>query len=77
MSISLTYQSGEEIRERDRVLLHGEPGRVESLVEDETRGVMIAESKVFGRLFLTEKDIADYEELVFVSRSLRDDGPSK
>jgi len=74
------YRSGGEIRKGDRVLLHGEPGHVELVLDGETnprdwptkeyrRGIMIAEPKAFGRLFLAESDLADYEDLVFVSRS--------
>ncbi len=80
MPIPLVYRSGDEIRKGDRVLLHGEPGEVEFVLDGETnpddwsaceygRGIMIVEPKAFGRLFLAERDIADYEDLVFVSRS--------
>lgn len=54
-----TYQSGEEIKPGDRVLLHGEPGEVEFVVDplsdpanwyvtEYGGGVMILEPKVFG-----------------------------
>jgi len=80
MSIPLRYRSGDEIRKGDRVLLHGEPGEIEFVLDGKTnpaawlaqehgRGIMIAEPKVFGYLFLTETDIGDYEDLEFVSRS--------
>jgi hypothetical protein len=76
----VTYQSGEEIRIGDRVLLHGEPGEVELLLDGEHNtedwpaevygsGIVIAEPKVFGRLFLPEDDLKDYEDLEFVSRA--------
>jgi hypothetical protein len=76
----LLYRSGVEIRKGDRILLHGEPGEVEFVLDGETnpedwpaekygRGVMIAEPKRFGRLFLAERDLADFEDLTFVSRS--------
>jgi hypothetical protein len=80
MSNPLVYQSGDEIRKGDRVLLHGEPGEVELVLRGDNnpedwpgpeygRGIMIVEPKVFGRLFIAEKDIADYVDLVFVSRA--------
>jgi len=77
MPVPLVYQSGDEIRNGDHVLLHGEPGEVEFVLDGDTnpegwpeheRGVMIVEPKFFGRLFLAETDIGDYEDLVFVSR---------
>jgi len=59
------------------VLLHGELGAVESIhdpadqndsyVKEHGGGVMVAEPKVFGRLFID--DPADYEDLEFISRS--------
>ena len=63
------------------MILHDEPGEVELVLDGETnpedwpvyeygRGIMIVEPKVFGRLFLPEQDISNYEDLVFVSRSL-------
>jgi hypothetical protein len=72
-----SYPSGEEIRVGDRVLLHGEPGVVEIVadpvlhpddwfVTEKGGGVMIAESKIFGRLFISKPE--GYEDLTFVSR---------
>jgi hypothetical protein len=72
------YQSGEQIELGDRVRLHGEPGEVE-MVADPVRdpndwfvkeyggGVMIAEPKVFGRLFI-HAPVSYYDGLEFVSR---------
>jgi hypothetical protein len=65
MAISLLYQSGDEVRKGDRVLLHGKPGEVEFVLDGDDnvegwpqqqfgRGIMIAE--------------ADCEDLIFVSR---------
>jgi hypothetical protein len=76
----LLYRNGEEIRKDDRVLLHGEAGEIDLVLDGENnseawpaekygRGVMISEPKTFGHLFLTEADIAAYEDLEFVSRS--------
>ena len=64
----------------DRVLLHGEAGEVEFVLDGDNnpenwpadvygRGVMIAEPKVFGLLYLPEKDLADFEDLELISRS--------
>jgi hypothetical protein len=72
------YQSGEEIRLGDRVLLHGEPGEVEVVadphadpndwyVETYGGGVLILEPKVFGRLFVGDP-VTDYDGLSFVAR---------
>jgi hypothetical protein len=72
------YQSGEEIRKGDRVLLHGEPGEIEFVADAATDpedwyvtehggGVMILEPKMFGRLFVS--DTQDYEDLELVGRS--------
>ncbi len=73
------YQSGERIKPGDKVLLHGEPGEVESVsdpaegthdwyVEKFGGGVMIAEPKVFGSLFI-DAPVSQYEDLEFVSRA--------
>jgi len=75
----LIYKSGEEIKTRDRVLLHGKPAEIEFVLDGENnpsdwpaekygRGIMIAEQEYFGSLFLTEEDIKGYEDLEFVSR---------
>jgi hypothetical protein len=71
------YQSGEEIKQGDKILLHGEPGEIEFVadkaddpndwyVTEYGGGVMIVEPKVFGRLFVS--DTQGYEDLEFVSR---------
>lgn len=75
----MKYQSGEEIREGDRVLFHGEPGEIEYVAEALTGdpaidwnlkyngpGVMILEPRFFGRVYL--RDSEDAEDLAFVSR---------
>jgi hypothetical protein len=72
------YQSGEQIKLRDRVRLHGEPGEIESIhdpvddphdwyVETYGGGVMVAESRVFGRLFINAP-VTQYDHLEFMSR---------
>jgi hypothetical protein len=76
-TMAFFYRSGEEVKEGDNVILHGQPGRVETvadpavspndwLVNEHGAGVMIAEPKNFGRLFVT--DPGTYEDLHFVSR---------
>lgn len=83
MTAPLHYQSGDEIRDGDQVLLHGERGEIELVLDGQNnpedwpvdkygRGIMIREPKCFGRLFLSETDVKDYEDLEFVARSRRD-----
>jgi hypothetical protein len=71
------YQSGEKIAKGDRVVYDGIPAEIEFVVDPSNSpedwyvkqfggGLMIAESKVFGRLFLSESEVDD--RLVFVSR---------
>jgi hypothetical protein len=80
----LKYQSGEEIRKGDRVLLHGEPGEIELVssetgdqetdwyVEEYGGGVMIreSESKAFGRIFVQADQLDETEDLQFVARGV-------
>ena len=72
------YQSGEQIKARDRVRFHGELGEVKFVadpVEDSSNwyvqeyggGVMIFEPKVFGRLFV-QAPVSQYHDLEFVAR---------
>jgi hypothetical protein len=71
--------TGEQIRKGDCVLLHGEAGKIDFVLDGEnnpeewpaekyTRGVMISEPKIFGYLLLTEANIVN-EDLEFISRS--------
>ena len=75
----LNYESGDEIREGDKVTLHGESGEIEFVVDGLTgdpahdwyvqqfgSGVMVLEPKGFGRLFISDTEGA--EDLVLVSR---------
>jgi hypothetical protein len=75
--VACFYQSGDEIRKGDRILLHGESGEIEFVADAATDpegwyvaehggGVMILEPKVFGRLFVS--DTQNYEDLELVSR---------
>ncbi len=63
--MALTYQSGEEIQLGDRVTYGGNAGTIELVVEGLTgdperdwlfetigAGIMVAEPKVFGRVYL-------------------------
>ena len=72
------YQSGEQVKRGDRVRLHGESGEIEFVADplDDPNdwfvgkyggGVMVAEPKVFGRLFINSP-VRQYGDLEFVSR---------
>jgi len=74
----LTYRSGDEIKEGDRVLFHGEPGEIEFVVDaltgDPARdwymlelgpGVMVREPKHFGSAYVSDTRNAD---LILVTR---------
>jgi hypothetical protein len=76
--LPLFYQSGEEIRQGDRVSYCGEPGEIEVVADKLTgqtevdwfvkevgRGVLVREPKVFGRVFV---DPQDSENLVLIAR---------
>ena len=77
--ILFSYQSGEEVKEGDKVLYHGEPGEVEFVITGPVSdpamnwyldkfpgGGFMVTAKNFGRVFLTKGDIN--EDLTFVSR---------
>ncbi len=72
------YQSGEEIKARDRVLIHGEAGQIEFVAEVASDpedwyvktfggGVMVIEPKCFGSLFIAAP-VSEDEDLEFLSR---------
>jgi hypothetical protein len=72
----LTYKSGEEIRQGDRVsygghaaVIEGSPGVPEKdwLFENHGAGIMVAEPKVFGRVYLHASH--EEEDLYFVGRA--------
>ena len=78
--MALTYQSGEDIQIGDRVTYGGNAGTIELVVEGLTgdpeqdwlleasgAGVMVAEPKVFGRVYL--HDPHEEEDLLFVARA--------
>lgn len=75
------YQTGEEIKKDDRVLFHGQPGRIELVaveivgependwhMNEHGGGIMILED-VLGRSFIPAEQIADLEDLEFVARA--------
>jgi hypothetical protein len=78
--MALTCQSGEEIRLGDRVTYGGNAGTIELVVEGLTgdpeqdwlfetnrTGIMVAEPKVFGRVYL--RGPHEEEDLLFVARA--------
>ena len=78
--MALTYQSGEDIQLADRVTYGGHAGTIELVVEGLTgdperdwlfettgAGIMVAEPKVFGRVYL--HDPHEDEDLLFVARA--------
>jgi hypothetical protein len=78
--MALRYQTGEEIHRGDRVTYGDNPGVIELVVEALTgepeedwlfetngAGIMVAERKVFGRVFL--HDPHEDEDLRFVGRA--------
>jgi hypothetical protein len=78
--MALTYRSGEDIQTGDRVTYGGNPGTMEIVVESLTgnpeidwlfethgAGIMVAEPKVFGRVYL--HDPREEEDLLFVARA--------
>jgi hypothetical protein len=78
--MALTYQSGEDIQLGDRVTYGGNAGTIEFVVEGLTgdperdwlfetngAGIMVAEPKVFGRVYL--HDPHEEEDLLFVARA--------
>ena len=77
----LKYQSGEEIKNGDRVLFHREEAEVEFVALDSSDphtgwfaqeyggGVMISDPKVSGHTFIPSGHLDHYEDLEFVSRA--------
>ena len=75
------YISGEEIKQGDRVLFHGEPGEIELVasepgdpgidwfIQEYGGGITVVEPKVFGRAFIAAAQIDTTEDLEFVARA--------
>ena len=74
---ALSYMSGDEIKEGDRIRYHGEPGHVDFVVTqpsgDQARdwyleqfpgGGLMIRAETFGSVFLTIADVDDQLELV-------------
>jgi hypothetical protein len=85
----LKYRSGDEIKKGDRVLFHGNEAKIELVARDPDDpeeswyvseyggGVMVSDPLVSGRTFIQAGSLAEYEDLVYVSRAAaRDTGPS-
>jgi hypothetical protein len=79
--VVLKYRSGEEIKQGDPVLFHGNPAEIELVACDPTQpeqawyvqefggGVMVLDPVVSGRTFVHADQIQEYEDLEFVCRS--------
>ncbi len=74
---SFTYQSGEEVNTGDRIIYHGQPGKVEFVitgksgdpaldwyVEKYPGGGFMITAAGFGNVFLTETDIDEVLRLL-------------
>jgi hypothetical protein len=79
---ALKYRSGEEIKNGDRVLFHGNAAKIELVacdpndpdpnvawhVKEFGGGVLILDPLVSGRTFIPSDSLDEYEDLEFVSR---------
>jgi hypothetical protein len=82
-TLTLKYQTGEEIKKGDNVLFHGNPARVELVACDASGpdpevawhikefggGVLVFDPAVSGRTFIPTDQLDEYEDLAFVSRA--------
>ncbi len=78
------YRSGEPIKKGDRVLFHGNSAEIELVstnpenpeeawhVKEFGGGVLIHDPMVSGHTFIPMSQIAEYEDLVFLSRDAGD-----
>jgi hypothetical protein len=76
----LKYRSGEDILKGNRLLFHGNPAEIELVAVDSNDpehawhvrefggGVLVVAPKVSGRTFIPRDQLAEYEDLEFVSR---------
>jgi len=76
------YRSGEEIKNGDHVLFHGNPAEVELVACDPNEpeaawymkelggGVLVSDPIVSGRTFIPKEQLHEYEDLEFVSRAM-------
>jgi hypothetical protein len=78
--VTLKYQSGEDIKKGDQVLLHGVMGEIDLVASDpndpetswyleEFGGGIGIKDPVSGRTFISADQIDEYEDLEFVSRA--------
>jgi hypothetical protein len=77
----LKYRSGEEIKNGDRVLFHGNPAEIELVALDPNDpqqswhvsefggGVLISDPMVSGRTFIPRDQLDECEDLEYVSRA--------
>jgi hypothetical protein len=77
----LKYRSGEEIKNGDRVLFHGNPAEIELVALDPNHpqqswhvsefggGVLISDPMVSGRTFISRDQLDECEDLEYVSRA--------
>jgi len=77
----LRYRSGEEIKNGDRVVFHGNPAEIELVSTDPSNpeqewhvtefggGVLVSDPTVSGRTFIPRDQLDEYEDLEFVSRA--------
>jgi hypothetical protein len=83
--MTLRYQSGEEIKQGDRVLFHRNPATIQFVVVERTGdpatdwyidefggGAMVCEPHDPNPTFLRAASIPEYEDLEFVSRAERE-----
>jgi hypothetical protein len=81
-SMPIVYQTGEQVLTGDRIVYGGSPGHVEFVVEGPTgdpgmdwhlthssNGGFMIETIAMGRVFLDADQVADDEDLDFVSRA--------
>ena len=79
---ALRYRSGEEVKNGDRVLFHGNAAEIEFVacdpndpdpnvvwhMKESDGGVMILDPLVSGRTFIPSESLDEYEDLELVSR---------
>ena len=77
----LTYRTGEEIKQGDKVLFHGNPAEIElvacdpndlesaSYVQEFGGGIMVLDPSVSGHTFIPADQIGEYEDLEFAGRA--------
>jgi hypothetical protein len=81
MASALKYRTGEEVREGDKVLYHGNAAHVELVASDPANpeaswyleefggGVLISDPLASGRTFIRTSELSEYEDLILVARA--------